>query len=235
MKKNDITIKELPVDERPREKLFRYGVKTLSNSELLAILLSTGDKENSALMLAGKVLILSKGIGNLADLIPEELLKIPGIGNAKACKILAAVEIGKRMAADRAELRPEVRHSDDVATLLMSSMRYLKKEHFKVICLNTKGEIIHIEDISIGNLNSSIVHPREVFRDAVKRGANSIIVAHNHPSGNPNPSKNDYDVTRRLVEAGYLLGVAVLDHLIIGDGIYISLRDTQDENNPLFK
>lgn len=225
-KKNHVTIKELPVNERPREKLRKYGSAFLSNGELLAILIGTGTKEHSALALANRVLSMEKeGLSYLADCTPEELCNIDGIGMAKSCKLIAAIELGKRISCCIGEKRYTAGSPEEVAALYMEEMRHLKKEYFKVLLLNTKNEILSSEDTSIGNLNSSIVHPREVFRNAVKKGAASIIVIHNHPSGNPLPSQNDIDVTKRLKEAGQLLGIPVLDHLIIGDGVFVSLKE----------
>lgn len=226
LKKGEITIKELPVSERPREKMMRYGSCTLSNSELLAILIGTGTRETSALTLANRILSLEKaGISYLTDCTPQELSKVNGIGIAKSCQIIAAIELGKRIAGSTGGKRCTIDSPGDVAAMLMEEMRYYKKEYFKVLFLNTKNEITSTEDTSIGNLNSSIVHPREVFRNAVKKGAAAIIVVHNHPSGNPLPSQNDLNITKRLTEAGELIGIPVLDHIIIGDGIFISLKE----------
>jgi DNA repair protein RadC len=226
IKKNNITIKELPADERPREKLLRYGCQFLSNGELLAILIGTGTRDRSALSVAERILAMEEtGISYLTDCTPEELCRIEGMGIAKSCKVVAAIELGKRIAQRPREKRYTAGTPEDVAALYMEEMRHLKKEYFKVLFLNTKNEILSVENTSIGNLNSSIVHPREVFRSAVKKGAAAIIVIHNHPSGNPMPSQNDLDITRRLSEAGQLLGIPVLDHLIIGDGVYISLKE----------
>ncbi len=226
MSRNHVTIKELPEDERPREKLLKYGKEFLSNGELLAILIGTGTREKSALSLAGSLLAKDgNGITFLSDCTPEELYSVEGIGQAKACKLIAAIELGRRIAGKEGEKRYKAGSPGEVADLLMEEMRYHKKEHFKVLFLNTKNEIISREDVSVGNLNSSIVHPREVFRNAIRRGAASIIVVHNHPSGNPLPSQNDLDVTRRLKESGELVGIPLLDHIIIGDGKYVSLKE----------
>lgn len=219
-------IKELPYGERPREKLIQYGAETLSNTELLAILIGSGTKEVSAIMLANRILALEgEGISYLTNCLPEELSDIPGMGMAKSCQIIAAIELGKRIATKPKGKKINIKSPDEVASLFIEEMRYLKKEYFKVLLLNTKNEIIMIENISIGSLNSSVVHPREVFCTAIKKSACSIIAVHNHPSGNPMPSQTDIDITRRLMEAGELLGIKVLDHLIIGDGIYISLKE----------
>lgn len=224
--KNHVTIKELPEDERPREKLLHYGSNFLSNGELLAILIGSGTRNISALTLANRVLSMEgRGLSFLADCTPEELCKIEGIGEAKSCKLIAAIELGRRISQSIGEKKYTAGSPEEVVALYMEEMRHLKKEYFKVLYLNTKNEILSSENVSIGNLNSSIVHPREVFRNAVKKGAAAIIVIHNHPSGNPLPSQNDLDVTKRLQEAGKLLGIPVLDHLVIGDGVYVSLKE----------
>lgn len=219
-------IRELPEDERPREKLVRCGVDSLSNSELLAILLRSGTKNMSALELANKLLSLDKeGISFLSHCIPEELSLVKGIGPAKACQIIAAIELGKRIATKPKDNKVNISSPKDVSVLFMEEMRYFKKEFFKVLLLNTKNEIIMIDEVSIGNLNSAIVHPREVFKNAIKKSASTIILIHNHPSGNPQPSREDIELTDRLVEAGKILGIEVLDHIIIGDGVFSSLKE----------
>jgi len=224
--RNATMMRNLPVDERPREKLVQYGAEALSNSELLSILIGTGTKDVSAIALANRVLALEEeGISYLTNCHPEELSCIPGIGMAKSCQIIAAIELGKRIATKPKGKRINVKSPEEVASLFIEEMRYLKKEYFKALLLNTKNEIIKIENISIGNLNSSVVHPREVFCTAIKKSACSLIVVHNHPSGNPMPSQTDIDITRRLVDAGELLGIKVLDHLIIGDGTYVSMKE----------
>ncbi len=224
--KNHVTIKELPEDERPREKLLHYGSNFLSNGELLAILIGSGTRNRSALTVANRVLSMEgRGLSYLADCTPEELCKIEGIGEAKSCKLIAAIELGRRISQSAGEKRYTAGSPEEVAGLYMEEMRHLKKEYFKVLYLNTKNQILASENVSIGNLNSSIVHPREVFRNAIKKGAAAIIVIHNHPSGNPLPSQNDLDVTKRLQEAGKLLGIPLLDHLVIGDGVYVSLKE----------
>jgi DNA repair protein RadC len=223
---NAMLIKELPAGERPREKLISYGARTLSNTELLAILIGSGTKDSSAIMLANKLLVLdNSGISFLTECVPEELTDVKGIGSAKACQLIAAIELGKRIATKPKEKKINVNSPKEVAALFMEEMRYLKKEFFKVLLLNTKNEVMTIDEVSIGNLNSAIVHPREVFSKAIKKSASSIILVHNHPSGNPQPSREDIDLTERLIESGKILGIEVLDHLIIGDGIFISLKE----------
>lgn len=222
----NVTIKKMPENERPREKLMRYGSKTLSNSELIAILIRTGSKKQSALELAN--ILLShheKGIRFLANCTVEELSKIKGIGKSKACQIIAAVELGNRLSRSSLEIKRRIKSPKDVTDMFINDMRFLEKEHFKVVFLNTKNEIITFETISIGSLNASIVHPREVFNRAIKKSSASIILLHNHPSGNPEPSKEDINITKRLAEAGHIIGIEVLDHIIIGDGSYYSLKE----------
>lgn len=224
--KKETMMKELPSEERPREKLIQQGAGALSNAELLAILIGTGTRETSAIMLANRVLALEEeGISYLTGCLPEELSAIPGMGMAKSCQIIAAIEIGKRIATKPKKKKINIKSPDEVASLFIEEMRYLKKEYFKVLLLNTKNEIIMIENISVGSLNSSVVHPREVFCTAIKKSACSLIAVHNHPSGNPAPSQTDVDITKRLIEAGELLGIKLLDHLIIGDGVYFSLKE----------
>lgn len=226
MIKYNLTIKEMPEYERPREKLIRYGSETLSNSELLAILIRTGSKEQSALELANTVLSSdNNGIRFLAKCTVEELNTIKGIGKSKACQIIAAIELGKRLSRSTLESKKAIRSPKDVKDIFIDDMRFLEKEHFKVVFLNTKNEIIAFETISIGSLNASIVHPREVFNRAIKKSSASIILLHNHPSGNCEPSKEDINVTKRLIEAGKIIGIEVLDHIIIGDGDYFSLKE----------
>lgn len=220
------TIKDLPLNERPREKLYRYGVKSLSNSELIAVIIRTGNKGDTAIQLAERIISLDdRGIGFLSDATIEELTDVKGIGNCKAAQLLAAIELGKRISAHKREDNIRISSPNDITDLLMEEMRYLKREYFKIAILDTKNQIITIENISIGNLNSSIVHPREVFNRAIKRSANSIILVHNHPSGDPTPSSEDINITNRLIEAGNILGIKVLDHIIIGDNKYISFKE----------
>lgn len=219
-------IKDLPIDERPREKLYKYGCHTLSNSELIAIIIRTGSKKKSALDLAQGILALDKiGLAFLNDCSLQELMTIEGIGKCKAAQILASVELGKRTVSCSSTYKYKICSPNDVSNLLMENMRHLKKEHFRVLLLDTKNQIISMENISIGDLNSSIVHPREVFKMAIKKSSASMILVHNHPSGDPKPSKEDVSITNRLIECGKILGINVLDHVIIGNGRYISFKE----------
>ncbi len=220
------TIKDLPLSERPREKLISYGVEALSNAELLALIIKTGNVEETAVEVAQKILSRdNRGIAYLADVSLEELMEVKGIGESKASQILAAIEIGKRLNRIGPQDKIKISSPMVLVNLLMDEMRYLCKEHFKIAILDTKNQILAIENISIGTLNASIVHPRDVFKIAIKRNANSLILIHNHPSGDPNPSNEDISITNRLVDAGNLIGIKVLDHIIIGDNKYISFKE----------
>jgi DNA repair protein RadC len=220
------TIKDLPLSERPREKLISYGVEALSNAELLALIIKSGNFEETAVEVAQKILSRdNRGIAYLADVSLEELMEVKGIGEGKASQILAAIEIGKRLNRIGPQDKIKISSPMVLVNLLMDEMRYLCKEYFKIAILDTKNQILAIENISIGTLNASIVHPRDVFKIAIKRNANSLILIHNHPSGDPNPSNEDISITNRLVDAGNLIGIKVLDHIIIGDNKYISFKE----------
>ncbi len=221
-----LSIMEMPETERPREKLVLYGPQSLSNAELLAIIIRTGSREHSSIDLANIVLSQDdKGLRYLTNCTIEELEKIKGIGKSKACQIMAAIELGNRLSKSSLELKQSIKSPRDLVDIFINDMRHLEKEYFKVVFLNTKNEIISYETISIGSLNASIVHPREVFNRAIKKSSASLILIHNHPSGNPNPSKEDINITKRLMEAGKIIGIDILDHIIIGDGTYYSLKE----------
>ncbi len=218
-------IKRLPDEERPREKLLTQGKEALNNAELMAILLRTGTKEKSALELAHEIIAINEdGLPGLCDNTPEELSHIRGIGKAKACQILAAIELGQRVATYPRKARPSIGNPGDIVNLFMEKMRYYKKEHFCTLLLDTKGKIIEEVEVSVGDLNSAPVHPREVFKQAVKRSAAAVVLIHNHPSGDPSPSKEDLDMTVRLTESANILGISIIDHIIIGDGVYMSMK-----------
>ncbi len=219
------TIKDLPIEERPRERLVRHGAAVLSNAELLAILLRVGNKEENAISLAHRILKQEQGLRFLVDSKVEQMASIKGIGQAKAAQIKAAIELGKRLTTFELGVDKPVKSPQDVANLLMEDMRYLKKEHMKLVLLNVKCNLISVEEISIGSLNASIVHPREVFNPAIKKSSASIIMVHNHPSGDPTPSSEDIAITARISEAGKLIGIELVDHIIIGDGKYTSMKE----------
>lgn len=219
------TIKELPPDQRPRERLISFGAGVLSDAEILAILLGTGTGNETSIELAQRVLASRGGMSFLAEASAEELVGIRGIGPAKTAQIKAAIELGRRLASTTRWERPVIKSPVDVFQLVGEEMRYLDKEHFNIIVLNTKNHVLGIDNISVGSLNASLVHPRELFKKAILRSAAGIILVHNHPSGDPQPSEEDKLVTCRMAEAGEIIGIEVLDHIIIGDGRYISLRE----------
>lgn len=225
MRSSSLCVKEMALEERPREKMLTKGEKSLSNAELLAIILRTGTKKQSVLELANYIINKdSQGIRWLNDITIEELCEIDGIGISKAAQIKASLELGIRISSAK-PIRYKVTNPWGIYKYYMDSLRYLNKEIFKIILLNTKNEIICDIDISVGTLNMSVVHPREVFREAIKRSSNKIILMHNHPSGNIEPSNEDKNVTSRLVKCGELIGIEVIDHIIIGDGLYYSFKE----------
>ncbi|WPK10799.1 DNA repair protein RadC [Lysinibacillus louembei] len=208
----ELKIRDVHEADRPRERLIRQGAESLSNQELLAILLRTGTKESSVLALANRVLVDFEKLHALKHATFEEITSIKGIGEAKAVQLLAAIELGRRLAQKEIDSRYTIRSPEDAATFLMPEMEPLTQEHFVALFLNTKNQIIHKQTIFIGSLNASIVHPRELYREAIKRSAASIICAHNHPSGSAAPSPEDIEVTLRLQEAGVIIGIELLDH-----------------------
>lgn len=225
MQSERFTIKDIPEADRPRERLIRYGSEALSNSELLAIILRTGTKSETAIDMANRLISSKEGLKFLSNCTIQELSQIKGIGNAKASQIKAAVELGKRIKNYRTDNKIKINSPEGIADLVMEDMRYLKKEYLKVIFLNTKNIVIDVKDLSIGSLNASVVHPREIYSEAIRRSSASIVICHNHPSGDPTPSQEDINITRRLHEVGKLVGIDLLDHVIIGDGCYISLKE----------
>jgi DNA repair protein RadC len=220
-----LPIKELPTDERPREKLWTKGAESLSNAELLAILLRTGTPQGSAVRLAEQLLVRYGGLAGLSAIAPVELSKVKGIGPAKAVSIAAAVALSQRLSSLNAAERPIIRSPQDAAELVMARLRYASKEYFMAVLLSTKNHVLALPVVSVGSLNASIVHPRELFREAIFHSAASVILVHNHPSGDPTPSQEDIQLTHKLVAAGRLLDISVLDHMIIGDGKYVSLKE----------
>ncbi|WP_303049494.1 DNA repair protein RadC [Bacillus sp. Marseille-Q1617] len=224
-KQNKLMIRDYPQDERPRERLIQSGAASLSNQELLAILLRTGTRSESVLQLSNRLLTSFDGLNLLKDASLEEITKTKGIGLAKAVQIMAAVELGRRIGNLAFDDRYSIRSPEDGANYVMNDMRFLAQEHFVCLYLNTKNQVLHKQTIFIGSLNASIVHPREVFKEAFRRSAASIICIHNHPSGDPTPSREDIEVTKRLVECGRIIGIDILDHLIIGEKKFISLKE----------
>ncbi|MDK2800734.1 MAG: repair protein RadC [Clostridiales bacterium] len=223
-----LRIKDLPFEERPYEKLEKHGAEVLSNAELMAIIIRTGTKSETSVEVAQRLLkecSQDRGLAFLHDISLEELKSIKGIGRVKAIQLKAVIELAKRIISFRSEWKVCISSPADVSRLIMEEMRYLKQEHFKIIMLNVKNNVLKKVDITVGTLNSAIVHPRDVFSEPIRNKCASIILIHNHPSGDPTPSQEDIDVTNRIVEAGKILGISVLDHIIIGDGRYISLKE----------
>ncbi len=230
-------MKELPEDTRPQEKLLKHGPEILSNCELIALLIRSGTKENNALVVSQQIIDLGQkssklkgddeyyGLKFLVNATCEDLTSVPGIGKTKACQIMAAIELGRRAYRDQKVTREKITDTTRIPNIVMDEMRYLSEEHFKIAILNTKKELEYIETISIGSLDKTIVEPREVFLKSIKRNAHTIILLHNHPSGDPKPSNQDIDITRKLVSSGELLGISVIDHIIIGDGKYYSFLE----------
>lgn len=223
--KVETNIQLIPMDGRPRERLEEYGPKALADHELLAIILRTGTRDKNVVALALEVLKKMDNLYNFRQITMQELVKIPGIGRVKAAEILAAIEFGGRIARTTQVKEGTVMSSSWVGNYLMEEMSALKQENVLALYLNTKNEIVKKETIFVGSLSSSIAHPREIFKGAVRYSAARIILAHNHPSGDTEPSEADFNFTRRMVDAGELMGIEVIDHIIVGEGDYLSLRE----------
>lgn len=218
-------IMDLEQSERPRERLARLGPQALSNAELIGILLRVGVEGENAVQVGQRLLAKYGGIRGLHRAEMAELTGEQGIGAAKAAGLKAAIELGRRLTLEAPEERPSISSPADAAALEQYEMQALEKEHLRVILLDTRNHVIHIEDAFQGSVNSSVVRVAEVFTPAIRRNATSIIIVHNHPSGDPSPSPEDIAITRRMVEAGKLMEIAVLDHLIIGHGRYVSMKE----------
>ena len=222
------SIKEIPLNDRPREKMAANGAAVLTDAELIAILLRTGTAEKSAIDIASEMTAdggLYKRLAGITRL--NELTNIKGLGQAKAATVLAALEIGRRIASAKPLEKIHLSCPQDVADFLMPRLRYAAKEQFVVILLNSKNKVIGTEVVSEGSLSSSVVHPREVYAPAMLHHAAAIMVAHNHPSGDPKPSLEDEEVTRMLSRSGKVLGIPMIDHVIIGDGNYYSFLENE--------
>ncbi|MDD3223810.1 MAG: DNA repair protein RadC [Clostridium sp.] len=222
---NSLKIFDFPQNERPRERMFRYGAKVLSNCELLAIILRTGTSKENVLDISNRLLVKGGGLNGVLKLDFNELIEVRGIGEAKAMQIIALGELLKRVKTYKSGDNYKITKPYDAAQLVMQEMKNYNRERLRVILLNTKNVVIRISDISVGNLNSSIVHPREVFSEAILWHSAAIIICHNHPSGDPTPSNEDINITARLKECGKIIGIDVLDHIIIGDGVYVSFKE----------
>jgi len=219
-----IRILDMQKEERPRERLIKNGASALSDSELLAIILRTGSKQENVINLSQRILG-EYNIKQLSQINITLLMKVHGIKESKAAQILACFEIARRLESFNSVEKPKISSPEDVYRRLFPRMREQKKEMFIELCLDTKNHILKEEVISVGSLNANVVHPREVFKLALTESAAHIIVAHNHPSGDPTPSREDIEITKKLVETGNIMGITVLDHVIIGDGRHFSLKE----------
>ncbi len=222
-----LTMKSIPQEDRPTEKLSRLGASALSEAELLAIIIRSGTTRETALAVCQRLLTDSDvfGLRRLIDLSLEELQSFSGIGQVRAAQIKAALELGNRLQSQGSTVvRKTIKAPDDAIRLLESDMRFLAREEFRVILLDIRNKIIRISPISAGTLNASIVHPRDLFREAVKANAAAIILVHNHPSGDSTPSREDIETTKRFMEIGEMMGVRVVDHLVIAQAGSVSLR-----------
>lgn len=223
--KKSFTIHDLPVSERPRERLQKFGAEALSAQEILAVILGRGISGESVMVTAQRLLSQFGSLKGIADASLEELSRVRGIGLAKAAQMRAAFELTSRLEGYQdSGKRETAKTPEDVVALVRSRLKGKKKEYFLALLLDTRNRLIRVAEISVGSLDSSIVHPREVFKEAVAASAASVIFAHNHPSGDPEASEDDLNLTKRLAEAGEIMGIDVLDHVIIGEEKYLSLK-----------
>lgn len=223
---NSIKVIDIPQEERPVEKLLISGPETLTNAELLAVILRTGTRGENIISLSTRIISEFNGLDGLLDAGINEITSIKGIKNIKASQILAVGELVKRInVLSLIKIGKVISSPTDIASLIMKEMSFLKQEVLKLIMLDTKNNIIGIKDVFKGSLNTSIVHPREIFKEAIKKSSSSIIICHNHPSGDPTPSKEDINITIRLKECSKIIGIDLLDHLIVGKNQYVSLKE----------
>lgn len=225
MGEHGLVIRDLPASERPRERLEQYGPESLSTAELLAIVLRVGSRGESAVRLAERLLSEFGGLAGIARARIPQLSSLPGVGLAKAAQLKAAFELGKRLATSIDGPKAVVGGASDAAALVMEDLRHREQECLAAIFLDTRNQVICVRILTVGTLTGSPAHPREVFREALAQGCASLIVCHNHPSGDPTPSKDDIALTARLVQAGELMGVPLVDHIVIGGGRYVSLKE----------
>lgn len=228
-------MKELPISERPYEKLEMYGENALSNAELIAIIIKTGTREESSINIAQKILALEKNGENnlrfLQNISIEEFMSIKGIGKVKAIQLKAICELTKRMSKPLDTSQVQINSPKDVAELLTDEMKFEKREIVKALILNSKNVIIKIVDVCLGGTNSAILKPKDVLQEVIKIGAPKIILVHNHPSGDPTPSKSDFEFTERMVQASSIMGIELLDHIVIGDYGFTSIFYLKGMNN----
>ncbi len=223
----NLRIKDFPSEEKPRERLVKYNASALSNSELLAIILGKGTKDKNVLELS-KEILSRYSLKELSQENVTSLSNIHGVGSAKACQIIACFELGRRLASYTENSKPMISCAEDVFNLLNPKLKILKKEHLIGLFLDTRKRLIKEEVVSIGTLDSSIVHPREIFKSAIKESAAAIIIVHNHPSGESKPSDEDIEITKRIINAGEMVGIPLLDHVVIGEDKYTSMRNMKE-------
>ena len=221
----EFTVHDLPKPERPRERLKQFGPEALSAQELLALIIGRGVSKKSVMTIAQELVIKFGNIKAISEATIEELSQIKGIGFAKAAQIKACFELGKRQDLEPEQKDFDIKDPQSVVKAISASIKDKAKEHFKLILLNARNKILGISTISIGSLNASIVHPREVFKDAIMHNAYSVVLAHNHPSGDPEPSEDDLTITKRFIEAGKILGIEVIDHIIISKNGFFSFKE----------
>ena len=221
---NPYSVQHLPVTERPRERMMRFGPESLSAAELIAIILGSGTKSMPVLQLAQEILIRFGSLSRLADATIEELCQIKGVGLAKAIQLRATFNLGIRASKNAILPKIKIDHPSQVYQLVKDELQHEKREHFIVILLDIKGCVICHQVVAIGTLSNALVHPREVFYPAIRHKAANLILVHNHPSGDLTPSPQDYEVTRQLIEVGQIMGMPISDHLIISERGFLSMR-----------
>lgn len=226
-------LREMPKDDRPRERLLKEGPQALSTEELMAILLRTGRHDLSVMDMAKEIVYHLETLDDLKRMSAFELMKIEGIKEAKACTVIAAIELGKRLSVIKRESRLQIRTSVDVYHDVSSALSHLEQEHFMVLYLNTKSEVITKETIFIGTMNQTLIHPREIFKTAIKLSSHAILCVHNHPTGDSSPSKADLVATKKISEAALIMGIDLIDHLIIGHNEFYSIREGKKTIVPL--
>ena len=219
---NNILIKDIPINDRPRERLINYGVKNISNEDLISIILKTGTKNKSVKDISNFVLKEFKDISNLKYLNINRLMKIEGIGKVKALELIAAIELGRRVYLEKNINEIKIKDSNDIYKIFNNILKYKQQEHFYALYLDSKNKIIEKKLLFVGTINKSVAHPREIFKNAYLTSASFIICVHNHPSGDPTPSKEDIVFTNNLIEIGKLNNIPILDHIIIGNNSYYS-------------
>ena len=224
--KKSFTLHDLPKSERPRERLQKFGAEALSAQELLVLILGRGIPGESVTVTSQRLLSTFGNVKAISEASLEELGKVKGIGLAKASQIKAAFELAKRSEEEMGE-KISIKSSEDVVKLIRPKLKDKKKEYFLLLSLNSRNNLIRVSDVSIGTLNANLIHPREVFKEAIQSLAVSVVLVHNHPSGDATPSKDDIEITKQLIEASKIMDITILDHIIISDRDYKSMKDKE--------